>query len=98
MKQQRLTVVAGFERFDRQTRRAEFLSLIEPHYAKGGNGRPPTGLERMLRIYFLQQWFRISQQQSKGEAADTERDGSFAEMLGKNFGSPHDSSDSDCLN
>ena len=62
MKQQTLAVAAGFERFGRQTRRAEFLSqmdivvpwaelvaLIEPHYAKVGNGRPPIGLERMLR-------------------------------------------------
>ena len=66
MKQQTLAAAAGFERFGRQTRRAEFLSqmdivvpraelvaLIEPHYAKVGNGRPPIGLERMLRIYFL---------------------------------------------
>jgi hypothetical protein len=25
-----------------------------------GNGRPPVGVERMLRIYFLQQWFNLS--------------------------------------
>ena len=31
--------------------------LIEPFYPKPGNGRPPVGVERMLRIYFLQQWF-----------------------------------------
>ncbi len=33
------------------------LSAIEPHYPKGERGRPPIGLERMLRIYFLQQWY-----------------------------------------
>ena len=73
MKQQTLAVAAGFERFGRPTRRAEFLSqmelvvpwaelvkLIEPHYPKAGNGRPPIGVERMLRIYFLQQWFNLS--------------------------------------
>jgi IS5 family transposase len=73
MKHQTLAVAAGFERFARQTRRVEFLSqmervvawaelvaLIEPHYPKAGNGRPPVGLERMLRIYFLQQWFNLS--------------------------------------
>ncbi|SNS35625.1 transposase, IS5 family [Granulicella rosea] len=73
MKQQTLALAAGFERFGRQTRRSEFLSqmdvvvpwselvaLIEPHYPKAGNGRPPVGLERMLRIYFLQQWFNLS--------------------------------------
>jgi hypothetical protein len=32
----------------------------EPVYAKAGNGRPPVGAERMLRIYFLQQWFNLS--------------------------------------
>ena len=33
------------------------LRLIEPHYPKAGNGHQPLGLEKMLRIYFLQQWF-----------------------------------------
>ena len=36
------------------------LSAIEPHYPKGTRGRPPIGLERMLRIYFLQQWYGLS--------------------------------------
>lgn len=35
-------------------------ALIEPYYPKPGNGRPPVGVERMLRIYFLQQWFSLS--------------------------------------
>jgi len=34
--------------------------LIEPFYPKPGNGRPPVGVERMLRIYFLQLWFNLS--------------------------------------
>ena len=63
----------GFERYTRKTRRQVFLeemeqvvpwrevcALIEPHYPKPGNGRPPVGVERMLRIYFLQQWFNLS--------------------------------------
>jgi IS5 family transposase len=33
--------------------------LIEPVYPKPGNGRPPVGVERMLRIYFLQQWLNL---------------------------------------
>ena len=34
---------------------------IEPLYPKAeGKGRPPVGVERMLRIYFLQQWFNLS--------------------------------------
>jgi len=36
------------------------LSAIEPYYPKGARGRPPIGLERMLRIYFLQQWYGLS--------------------------------------
>ncbi len=64
---------AGFERYGKTTRRAAFLAemervvpwqelcaLIEPVYPKPGNGRPPVGLERMLRIYFLAQWFNLS--------------------------------------
>ena len=39
---------------------AELVALIEPHYPKGERGRPPVGVERMLRIYFLQQWFNLS--------------------------------------
>ena len=72
MKQMTLAAV-GFERYAKTTRRALFLAemervvpwaalcgLIEPVYPKPGNGRPPVGVERMLRIYFLQQWFNLS--------------------------------------
>jgi hypothetical protein len=34
--------------------------LVELVYPKPGNGRPPVGVERMLRIYFLQHWFNLS--------------------------------------
>ena len=73
MKQRTLAMMTGFERYSKKTRRAQFLdemeqvvpwaklrALIEPHYPKEGNGRPPVGVERMLRIYFLQQWFNLS--------------------------------------
>ena len=66
-------MATGFERYGKRTKRALFLEemeqvvpwaklcgLIEPHYPTGSNGRPPVGLERMLRIYFLQQWFNLS--------------------------------------
>ncbi len=66
-------MMTGFERYTKKTRRAQFLeemeqvvpwaklcALIQPHYPKVGNGRPPVGVERMLRIYFLQQWFDLS--------------------------------------
>ena len=64
---------ATFQRFSKTTKRAAFLAemnrivpwqrlcaVIEPHYPKAGNGRPPIVLERMLRIFFLQQWFTLS--------------------------------------
>jgi IS5 family transposase len=73
MKQRTLAMMTGFERYSKKTRRAVFLeemeqvvpwkklcALIAPHYPKPGNGRPPVGVERMLRIYFLQQWFNLS--------------------------------------
>jgi transposase, IS5 family len=64
---------AGFERYRKPTRREAFLAqmetlvpwaelgaLIEPHYPKVGNGRPPIGLQRMLRIHLLQHWFNLA--------------------------------------
>jgi len=39
---------------------ARLVALIEPHYPKGERGRPPMGIERMLRIYFLQQWYGLA--------------------------------------
>ena len=39
---------------------SRLVRLIEPHYPKAGQGRQPLGLEQMLRIYFLQQWFNLS--------------------------------------
>jgi transposase, IS5 family len=63
----------GFEKYSKVTRRAAFLAemdrvvpwsrlcaLIEPHYPKAGNGRPPIVLEKMLRLHFLQHWFNLS--------------------------------------
>jgi transposase, IS5 family len=71
--QQTLAAQTGFEKCARKNRREEFLSvmdvvvpwlelevLIEPHYSKAGNGRQPVGLPIMLRVYFLQQWFNLS--------------------------------------
>ena len=39
---------------------SELLALVEPVYPKAGNGRQPVGLAIMLRTYFLQQWFGLS--------------------------------------
>src|SRR5258705_1236190 len=48
------------------------LGLIEPHYPKAGNGRQPLGLKKMLRIYFLQQWFNLSDPQAEDANYDSE--------------------------
>lgn len=64
----------GFEKYRKPTRREKFLDdmeeiipwrelcdAIEPFYPRPkGAGRRPVGLERMLRIYFLQHWFNLS--------------------------------------
>ena len=42
--------------------------VIEPHYPKAGNGRPPVGLERMLRMYFVQHWFNLADARVRGRA------------------------------
>ena len=39
---------------------SELLALVEPYYSKGGTGRKPVGLGIMLRVYFMQQWFALS--------------------------------------
>ena len=73
MKQMTLAATKGFEKHNRATRKAEFLArmeslmpwaefcaLIEPHYPRAGNGRLPVGLERMLRMYCIANWFNLS--------------------------------------
>jgi IS5 family transposase len=39
---------------------ARLVTRLRPFYPKGERGRPPVGLERMLRIYFLQQWYGLA--------------------------------------
>ena len=39
---------------------ARLVALIEPFYPKGERGRPPLGVELMLRVYFLQQWYALA--------------------------------------
>ena len=72
MKQMTLAAAKGFEVHGRATRKAEFLArmealvpwaefcaLIEPYYPKAGGGRPPRGMERMLRMYCIAIWFNL---------------------------------------
>src|SRR2546426_4494059 len=56
------------------------IALIEPHYPKAGNGRQPLGLEKMLRIYFMQQWFNLSDPQAEDAIYDSESMRRFAKV------------------
>ena len=75
------------------TRREQFLAemeavvpwmrlqaLIEPHYPKVGpkGGRPPMPLETMLRIYFLQNWYALSDPMAEETLYDSEAMRRFA--------------------
>lgn len=75
----------------KETRRERFLrnmdqvipwdrlvSLIEPHYSKAGNGRRPMPLEQMLRIYFMQQWYNLSDPAMEDSLYDIESMRRFA--------------------
>jgi transposase, IS5 family len=63
----------GLNLSTKRTRKREFLEemervvpwgvlvqIVEPHYPKAKTGRPPFGIETMLRIHYLQQWFGLS--------------------------------------
>ena len=73
MRQMSLAQQAEFQRFAKKSRRerfleemdavmpwAELMGLVEPHYPKGEQGRKPVGLGIMLRLYFVQHWFALS--------------------------------------
>jgi IS5 family transposase len=75
---------AEYEQYRKPTRRDMFLatmerivpwealcSVIEPHYPKPGNGRPPVGLERMLRMYFVQHWFNLADEACEDALLDS---------------------------
>ncbi len=57
---------------------ARILALIEPHYPKAGNGTQPMPMERMLRIYFMQQWFNLSDPAMEDTLYDSESMRRFA--------------------
>ena len=50
---------------------ARLLEAIEPYYPKGHKGRPPIGLQRMLRLYFVQQWFGLSDEGVEDAVSDS---------------------------
>lgn len=81
----------------RRTRREKFLAemesvvpwarleaLIEPHYPKSGKvGRPPSGLPRMLRMYFLQQWYTLADEALEDALYDSQ---AMREFVGIDLG------------
>jgi hypothetical protein len=86
MSEQRTLAGEAWSRKKKVTRREQFLAemnavipwtrltaLIAPHYPLGRKrGRPPMPLERMLRIYFLQQWFNLSDPAAEDALYDSE--------------------------
>jgi IS5 family transposase len=82
---------AAWDKKGKVTRRERFLGemdavipwkhlnrLIEPHYPKAGNGTQPMPQERMLRIYFMQQWFNLSDPAMEDALYDSESMRRFA--------------------
>ena len=75
----------------KQTRRDKFLAEMEqvvpwarlvarlqPEYPRGDRGRPPMGLERMLRVYFLQQWYGLADEALEDALYDSQALRGFA--------------------
>jgi transposase, IS5 family len=73
MRQMSMAQQAEFQRFAKKSRREQFLEemeavmpwaelvgLVAPYYPKGETGRKPLGLGIMLRLYFVQHWFALS--------------------------------------
>jgi transposase, IS5 family len=82
---------AAWDKKGKVTRRERFLGemdavipwkhlnrLIEPHYPKAGQGTQPMPQERMLRIYFMQQWFNLSDPAMEDALYDSESMRRFA--------------------
>jgi IS5 family transposase len=57
---------------------SRLLAVIEPHYPKAAQGRPPHPLPRMLRIHFMQQWFNLSDPAMEDALYDSESMRHFA--------------------
>jgi IS5 family transposase len=85
MREQRTFAEMAWEKKGKVTRREQFqaemnavvpwrrlTAVIEPYYPKGEGGRQPMGLEKMLRIYFVQQWFDLSDPAAEDAIYDSE--------------------------
>ena len=94
MKQQSFTEIE-YENRKRRTKRDEFLermerlipwkewcALVEPYYPSGRRGRPPRGVEIMLRMYLLSVWFNLSDEGVEDAIYDSY---AFRQFLGIDF-------------
>ena len=93
MSEQRTLASVAYDTKGKVTRRERFLremdavipwptlrALIAPHYTVAGRGRRPLPLETMLRVYFLQQWFDLSDPQAEAMLYDSEAMRRFARV------------------
>ena len=62
---------------------AELVEVVEPHYYPGKRGRRPMGIEKMLRMYFLQLWFNLSDEGVEDAVYDSR---AFSRFMGVSFG------------
>ena len=60
----------------------EWVDLIRPYYFSGKRGRPPKGIEKMLRMYLLQCWFTLSDEGVEDAIYDSY---TFRKFMGINF-------------
>ena len=60
----------------------EWVDIIKPHYPSGRRGRPPKGIEKMLRMYLLQCWFNLSDEGVEDAIYDSY---AFRKFMGINF-------------
>jgi IS5 family transposase len=58
----------------------KLLAVLAPFYPKGERGRPPLGLERMLRVYFLQQWYGLADEALEDALYDSQALQRFARI------------------
>ena len=93
MREQRTFASVPYDTKGKVTRRERFLGemdrvipwgtlrrIIAPHYVQAGRGRRPLPLETMLRVYFLQQWFDLSDPQAEDMLYDSESMRRFARV------------------
>jgi IS5 family transposase len=68
------------EEMDKVIPWSELIQVIEKYYPKAGNGRQPMPMEMMLRIYFMQQWYALSDPAMEDALYDIESMRRFADI------------------